>query len=194
MFITILVLIVLFVGVRIGVGVGSTTPTNSLVGNIGRDFSDIDITNYSKNGVRASDLFRHIKKQDLGRYDVIVVIVGGMDVIKMTSLDKLKSTLQQFVLFLAQHTKKIVLIPPNNTGSLPLYHFPLTQILNARVLKVQNIFKEVAKVNSCTLIDESISDLLADKKRYFSGDRSHPNDQGYALWYSKMGKYLVGLI
>lgn len=185
---------ILCVGDSIGVGVGSSAPVNSLLGNIGRDFPSADITNYSINGVKTAELFNHTEEQDLKNYDLVIVMVGGMDVIKMTDLGELEVILQQFVSFLKRHTKKIVLIPPNNTGYLPLYHFPFREILNYRAQKVQKIFKEVGDTNSCNVIDESIDELLIDKNKYFSRDKSHPNDLGYAVWYSKMKKSFTNSI
>jgi lysophospholipase L1-like esterase len=181
---------ILCVGDSLSVGVGANDPINSIPGNLSKDFPHANITNYSKSGATIMKLYKYLKTKNLENYDFILVIVSGMDMIQLASLNKIKKSLEKLVSLLQQHSQKITLVPPSNTGSLPLYHFPITQILNRRSAKIQEIFNELAKDNSCLVANANLEELLKDKKKYFSADLSHPNDAGYNLWYQKIKQYL----
>lgn len=183
---------ILCVGDSIAAGVGAKEPLNSIVGNIGKDFPTAEIINHSKSGAGISKLLKYLKTENLENYDLIFVIIGGMDIIQLKSLAKFKKNLQELILLLSKHSKKIIFLPPTNTGSLPLYYFPITQFLSRRSHKMQKIFQKICQDNqNCFTINADFSDLLKDKKTYFSADLSHPNDAGYTLWYQKIKKYLI---
>ncbi len=182
---------ILFIGDSIGLGVGATKPQFSLAGLVGSQFPEADLTNFSKNGVRIHEIFEYVQKQSLVQYDFIFVVAGGMDVIKTTNLKKFKKTLVDFTSFLKNHSDKIIFLPPQNTGSLPLYHAPVGLFLNWRARQIGKVFRQVAEEKSCVIADASLSELLKNKKKYFSHDLCHPNDLGYKLWYESIQKFLT---
>ncbi len=185
---------ILCVGDSIGVGVGSTSPDSSFFGLLGQNLPTALITNYCKNGLNTIQVLEYLKSKDLKNYDMAIAILGGMDVIKMTNIDSLEKTLEDLLSLLKNHAKRIILVPPHNTGLLPMYHFPLTGILNWRAKKVEELFTKIGKLHFCVITSQDFSRLLLDKKKYFSIDKAHPNDLGYALWFDTIKHVFKNLV
>src|SRR3989344_7248481 len=77
---------VLFVGDSTGVGTGVDNPVESVAGRVGADYPNIEIVNVAQNGTHAKDLVEKLKKVSDRKFNLIVVNVGGNDILQFVDL------------------------------------------------------------------------------------------------------------
>ncbi len=183
---------ILVVGDSYAVGVGASVPETTFTGLLAKDFPLLDISNFSKNGITTGKLVKHLlNKEEFGRYNLAIVMVGGMDIINHTPLSRLELNLSSLLTILMRHCKKVILVIPGHTGLVPLYHWPFSGILNIRSRKVRRVFKHVAKEFGIDFLEEHSDLLLRDRNRYYAKDKHHPNDEGYRLMYVHLREAMV---
>lgn len=175
---------ILLVGDSYCVGVGASQPENSFSGLLAQDHPNFDVTNLSKNGITTGGLVKYLlRKEEFDRYNLAIVMVGGMDIINHTPLSRLELNLSSLISLLRYHCKHVILVIPGHTGLIPLYHWPLSGLLNSRARKVRRLFKRVAKEFGVVFFEEHSDLLLRDIDRYYARDKHHPNNDGYQLMY-----------
>jgi lysophospholipase L1-like esterase len=174
---------ILCLGDSMAYGVGVSDPAESLVGKIGRDFPNSEITNISKLGLTVRGATRLVSLRNPGKCDVILVMVGGMHAILPTSETRLRQDLTELSQVLRQISEKIIFLVPNHTGDMPLYHFPFKMMLNMRARVVRRVFFERCGSLGLIALDQHVDMLAHDMRRYYGRDKVHPNSAGYATWY-----------
>ena len=93
---------ILVVGDSTAVGTGADAPQDSLPGRIGQDHPRWHIDNLAANGARYADVAAQLEQAPAG-YDLVLVLAGGNDVIRLTALDTLRTQIDQVV---ALHSKR----------------------------------------------------------------------------------------
>ena len=84
----------LVVGDSTAVGTGAARPEESLVGLIGQAHPDWRIDNRAVNGARFADVVLQLQAAPAG-YDLVLVLAGGNDVIRLTRQDTLRAQLEE---------------------------------------------------------------------------------------------------
>lgn len=177
---------ILFVGDSMGVGVGASKPSKSLIGCFAQDFPGAAIQNLCINGSTVGKEYKQLLKQELGQYDAVIFMGGGMDILFHTPVFKLRKTLENLFSFLSRKTNRIYVMMPNQTGTMPIYIFPFSFIINMRARKITKLYKNLVIRHNLIPIYDNVDVLRIDQKKYYSKDNAHPNDLGYQLWYEKL--------
>lgn len=180
---------ILLIGDSTLYGTGCTDAKNSIAGRIHQDYPLASITNESENGMTLRRLLKKIATIDLSAYDLILVQVGGMDVLKLTPLFSVRNMLTELGTMLT-HTFSgtVMCISVNNTGVPPLMHAPFTHFFDRRSRTFSELWQTWSKEHSFIHVplyrSRDTDPLYALRTTHFAIDRMHPNDNGYALWYS----------
>jgi len=179
----------LLIGDSTGYGTGTSDSRFSITGRLASDFPQAHIENWSKTGISLGGVVRILKAapEQKRKFDVLIIMAGGIDVVYHTPLKKVRLRLKE-VLERAKHRGiKVIVVMPNNPGLAPLYHFPLSALQLRRAQLAKKIFVDVAreeKIAYVSLYRES-ADVLSERNLY-AQDKTHPNDEGYRLWYEQI--------
>jgi lysophospholipase L1-like esterase len=162
---------ILIVGDSTSYGTGASCKECSLVGRLAKDVAGASITNASKNAMSLSTLTQTLRSLSTNVYDVIIIHIGGIDTISLTPMRTIERYIGAVFSYATKMArKKVFLVSVNNAGLVPLFRFPLSLIL------FEEREREV---------------LHKNPNRFFSSDKTHPNDEGYAIWYEKIRRIIL---
>lgn len=180
---------ILVAGDSTAVGTGVKDSKESVAGLIGNDFPDAEVQNIGINGLRIAGLREEILKIDQ-QFDLVVLQIGGNDILRFTSLDKLEKDLSLVIDHAKTVGEHVVILTSGNVGTAPFFPRPFDLIWTWRTRKVRELFKKVIAEKEVTYIDlfteRSEDPFLKDPEKFYAKDFLHPAGPGYALWYSKL--------
>lgn len=179
-------LYVLFLGDSTGVGTGASAPNKSLAGLIGAKNPDTQIVNLSKNGLRSEGLL-DLAKGQTEKVDLIVVHIGGNDIIHFKDLNQTVKNIKAALNELSPQATQIAVFTTGNLGeakffpaiSRPFYA-KRAVYLRGQMLKMVGDYSNVYYVDLFNRA-ESLGQVGG-----YAADKLHLNDNGYELWYKAL--------
>jgi len=182
---------ILILGDSTSYGTGALNSDNSLVGRLIKDYPNYTVINKSQNGLRFSQLEKQLTTlADINNLDYIFLHIGGMDTLYFTSQATIKKVFDKFAKFcFAKKVRQCFVVSVNNTGNVPMYHFPLNYLLGKRSHVVSDQLNKLAQnygFVSIPLYENKALEPLLSSSDLFSADKIHPNDKGYGKWYEKI--------
>jgi lysophospholipase L1-like esterase len=183
---------VLFAGDSTAVGTGLSDSSQSIAGLFGRDFPDLDVENYSQNGLRLKGLADILETLQHKQFDLAVLQIGANDIMFFTPIEKIKDD-QQRVLNLARHiAKRIIILHSGDIGGSPLFIWPFSWVYTWRSLKVREIYAQ-RQNDTVSYIDIYHLNKGRDYRNCYGRDGLHLNKKGYAIWYGYIKDQLLKL-
>jgi len=180
----------LIVGDSTAVGTGASSPGASVAGLIARDHTDWAITNRAADGAKFADVPGQLA--EAGRYDTVLILCGGNDVIRLTGMDKLRAEVSDAAERARVLAPRVILMPSGNVGNAPFFYAPASWWMTRRSQALHAIVREVAGATGSTYVnlykDRADDPFAQDPERLHSADKLHPSDAGYALWYQTLTK------
>lgn len=181
---------ILVIGDSTAYGTGASDPKHSVAGRLAADYPTVRIENYSENGMNLRQLAALLTTLQSKRYDLIVVHIGGIDVLSLTSRRTLEHLFQE-VLSLTQAMTggKTILVSPMNVGNALMFWFPISLLFRYHTGVVRTICRQVCEKLGVTYVDlyrTERDDQFFHNPKLFAADGIHPNDDGYAVWYEKI--------
>ncbi len=179
----------LVLGDSTGVGVGADTPEESVAGRLAVHIGATHVENYAVSGAAVEDLKPQIDKATLSRYDMILIQIGGNDILLLHSPKETAKKLDILMMTLPDAGTTLLMSAGNAGGAVifPLIVRPLHTWLN---LGIHAWFKKVAARRNALYVDlyepRGRDLFLKDPDRYLSKDGLHPSSEGYALWFEKV--------
>ena len=179
---------VLVVGDSIGVGTGAQCAEESIAGLLGREFPDVAVINRARNGAKCCDTLRQLQDiPDDRRFDIVLVHVGGNDVLRATPLPDIERDITEVLREARRRTEHVIFLAPPNVGLCPVFFPPFSWLLSMRSRRARDIFVRVAAQEDVTCIDlfrERGEDVFSRNPRlYFADDRLHPTSASYRAAY-----------
>ena len=178
----------LIVGDSTGVGTGASTPQASLAGLIAAEHPDLAIVNRSADGASFDRIAAQLEGG--GRFDAVLILGGGNDMIRLTGADALRAALSR-VLFLARgRSDNVVLMPAGNVGNAPFFLWPWSALMTQRSRVLHAVARQAAAANGATYVglfkERAVDPFAQEPRRLHAADRLHPSDAGYALWHREL--------
>ncbi len=182
---------ILVVGDSTGVGTGAARPEDSVAGRISSDHPTWLIDNRAANGAKFEDVVGQLEVVQK-RYDLVLVLAGGNDVIRLTSADKLRRDISRAVQLAQGHAPVVVLMPSGNVGHAPFFFPPVSWLMSDRSKALHVTMQQVASESGARyvrLLEPPETDPFAlEPKTMNAEDGLHPSSKGYAQWYSELVK------
>lgn len=183
----------LVLGDSTGVGVGADRAEESVAGRVAHHIGATYVENLAEVGAETEDLLEQAEKAKLPHYSLLLVHIGGNDIIQFHSAKKTGRYLDAF-LENAPRADRIIILSAGNVGGATIFP-PLFRFLHTSLtLKFHKVFEEVAKKHGGTyvnLYEPFYKDpFLRDPNRYLSMDGLHPSSYGYGLWFEKVKQAL----
>ncbi len=180
----------LVVGDSTAVGTGASSATSSLPGLIARDHPQLAVVNRSQDGARFADIAAQLGSAGSQRYDAVLILGGGNDVIRMTGEDALSGAVRQVITMAQQRADFVVVMPSGNVGSAPFFFPPLSWLMTSRSKNLHRMVRDAAQSDGATYVNlfkEKAQDPFAQRPDELNArDGLHPSDAGYRLWYEEL--------
>lgn len=178
----------LVVGDSTGVGTGASAPERSLPGLIAAAHPRLAIDNRASDGAKFEDVAAQLDQAG-ARYDVVLVLAGGNDVIRLRDLDRLREDIGRVAARAREHADLVVLMPAGNVGNAPFFFPPLSWWMSQRARVMHGQVREAAAHHGAVyvrLFEEREDDPFVRHPELNASDGLHPSDAGYARWYAAL--------
>lgn len=175
----------LVLGDSTAVGVGADTPADSVAGRIAVQVHAPYVENHAVSGAQVHDLPSQIALARKVRYDIILVMIGGNDIIRFHPAASNADALSEILKTLPQASTTILVSAANVGGStlFPRVVRPVHTWLNQAYHRE---FAARAQQLGITYVNLSVprgeDPFLKDPSRYLAPDGLHPSSAGYGLW------------
>ena len=180
----------LVVGDSTGVGTGASSPAHSLAGLIAKNHPRVQIVNRAKDGARFADIARQLEALGEQRFDAVLVLGGGNDVIRLTGQEALAQAVERTAQLAHSHAKLVVIMPSGNVGNAPFFFAPLSWLMAQRSRDLHTLVREAAAKSGALYVNlykEKSKDPFAQRADELNAkDGLHPSDAGYRVWYAEL--------
>ena len=178
----------LIVGDSTAVGTGASDPQHSLAGQIAMMHPALRIVNLAKDGAKFSAIATQLAGTE--RFDMILILGGGNDVIRLTGESYLRENIDRAVARAVTRSDHVVVMPAGNVGNAPFFFPPVSWWMSRRARVLHDAAAASARAHGATFVDlyrERVSDPFAQEpERMNARDHLHPNDAGYAFWLAEL--------
>lgn len=180
----------LVVGDSTAVGIGAESPSQTLVGHIVAQFPSTLVENHARMGARAGDLRTQFACATEGKYDAVLVAVGGNDILRGTPRQAFRSALDEAIRNACALSEIVIVVNCPNVGAAPLFPWPLTAILSRRSLHNRASFEAVCAGHPVDFVNFTYEPMHDPFRRarpvYFASDGLHPTGAAYALCFERL--------
>jgi lysophospholipase L1-like esterase len=180
----------LIVGDSTGVGTGASSPAQSLAGLIAKDHPRLQIVNRAKDGAKFADIAKQLEALGDERFDAILVLGGGNDVIRFTGHEALAQAVVRTAQLARTHGKLVVIMPSGNVGNAPFFFPPMSSLMSKRSRQLHRLVREAAADTGALYVNlykDKADDPFAQRPVELNAkDALHPSDAGYRVWYSEL--------
>lgn len=184
---------ILVIGDSSGVGTGASDPSFSTAGLLGSRYPNAKITNLSVNGRKTAELITPLQSLQGNRYDLILIQIGGNDIVRFTNKKQHKKDLQMVLSAAVSLSDQVILLHSGNVGTAQFFPWGSRFLWTRRTLQVRSMYMEVASeyenVVYVDLFQKKADDPFAkENEKFYASDFFHPSDEGYRLWYEALQK------
>jgi lysophospholipase L1-like esterase len=193
------VLRLLIVGDSTGEGTGASRPEASLAGLLAAAYPRLAISNRARDGARFEQVARQLADadqaaadpvtRDARRADVVLILAGGNDVIRLRGEAALRADIERTLALAAQQARHVVVMPAGNVGNAPFFFPPLSWWMTARAQTLHTLVREAAARHGADyvrLYEDRADDPFVQDPSLNARDGLHPSDTGYALWFREL--------
>jgi len=172
-----------------GYGTGAGKSEESIAGRIADDFPQYSIENNSRNTRTIGELLP-IAKEVSGTYTLILLQIGGNDILQKRDVSVVESELRQIIEALTPHTEYLMMMSTGNVGAAPRFGETEAAYYEDATRVFRDMFMRVASETDMVYVDlfrEPKDDPMAQEpKTYLAFDGLHPSSAGYRLWYQEL--------
>lgn len=180
----------LIVGDSTAVGTGASSPRASVAGLIGRDFPGLSITNRARDGARFVNIAQQLRGADT--FDVVLVLGGGNDVIRMTRHEHMVEGVRSILAAAREKAPVVIFMPPGNVGNAPFFFPPWSWLMTRRSRELHAVARAESAHSGAMYVssfaERSADPFAQEPRRFNAADGLHPSDAGYALWYAAINQ------
>jgi len=180
----------LVVGDSTAVGIGAQSSSETLVGHIVAQFPSTLVENHARMGARTADMATQLGCATEGKYDAVLIAVGGNDILRGTPRRALHVSLEDAIKRACALSDIVIVVNCPNIGAAPLFPWPLTAILSRRSLRYRATFEAVCTGHPVDFVNFTYEPHLDPFRRarpvYFARDGLHPTGAAYALCFERL--------
>lgn len=191
---------ILVLGDSTGFGVGASKAEDTIAGLLSKSTNATYVENLSVSGAQIKDLEtqlnnRRLKDTDQDSYDIILIQIGGNDIIRFHSVSDQKLIYENLLKKLPAY-KKLISISVGDVGDTTLFPFfirPLHSMLSAKyhqmfegALEEQSLTNPNSFYINLSYTDKTNNPFLLYPEINLSADGLHPSSAGYKLWFEKI--------
>ena len=171
------------------VGVGAKTKEESLPGLLSHHMSAISVENHGVSGAVVHDIVSQIALIEHDEYDTILLMIGGNDITRFHSLDRVSDEYRDIFPLLPKHRHLIV----TNCGNLgwarifPGFIGRYYELISREYHEAFGSIVSSVGGYYVPIFDERSRDpYIREPEKYLAADLFHPSSDGYRYWFSKI--------
>ena len=172
---------ILILGDSLAYGVGASSREASFAGKLAEHYHDSPITNKAEIGETVGSLKETIDKKITDKYEIIFIIVGGNDIMRMhINIFNSANGIKPIIDKASRHSFRVVLVTTGNFNYVSLQPWILKSVFNKRAdILRQAALKLEADYPSYSYIDFYATSMDEEEyKSYEASDGYHLNDAG----------------
>jgi lysophospholipase L1-like esterase len=177
---------VLILGDSTAVGLGSASVEASVAGRLAREFPDASVENHAEVGARVANVIDQLAAAS-GRFDAVLIAVGGNDVIRGTPESRVRSGLDTVLVRAREMSRFVIVANSANVGNAPLFGWPFNLLLTRRSLRLRRLFAQVCRQHRVRFVNFTYrghrDEFARLRDEYFAEDGLHPNADAYGYCY-----------
>lgn len=176
---------VLVLGDSLAYGTGTSSSEKSVAGLVAKHYPEAMVINKSVNGKRTNELAQEVKQLE-GKYDLILIIIGGNDVLRpWINLEQSGKNLETIYSAASAHADKVIALSTGNLRYTTLFLWPINRYLGARSTELRNYAVKAAtphkNVTYINLVERNKTVPFGHVKE--APDHLHLSDEGAQYWY-----------
>lgn len=176
----------LVLGDSTAVGVGAETPEGSLPGRVAETIGATYTENHARSGAVVKDLPGQIAQATLPHYRLILVQIGGNDIVRFRGAQEIAEELGT-ILDTLPPADRVVVISAGDVGAARLFPYPLTAFYTRLNKAYHEAFSSEVPTHGMTYVDFSKHDgnrlFREEPDKYLAPDGFHLSSEGYGLWF-----------
>ncbi len=180
---------ILVIGDSTAVGTGASAPARSIAGLIAQSRPGLRVVNRARDGAKYAEFIQQLQ-QDNQKFDTVLVLGGGNDVIRLTSEADLRQSVDAVADLAVLKGKRVILMPPGNVGNAPFFFAPASWLMTRRSQTLHGLVRDAATRTGATYVNlykPKAQDPFAQRpKELHASDGLHPSDAGYLEWMSEL--------
>ena len=176
---------VLVLGDSTGVGIGAERPADSVAGLLAAEHPGAEVVNLCRAGARAADVLAQLERRafDDRAFDLVLLHVGGNDVLRLTPQARLDATVERLLPELARIARRRIWLSSANVGLAPLFMAPFSWFYSARTRRVFARCADAAARHGVEFVNfyrpAGDCPFARDIETYYASDRLHPSSASY---------------
>ena len=177
----------LIVGDSTGVGTGASAPKHSLAGLLAQNFPRLAIENRARDGATFAGVVQQLERG--GRFDLVLLMAGGNDVIRFRSEEALAADVQRSLALAHAMAPRVAVMPAGNVGSAPFFFIPISGVMSARARTLHTVVRQAAAAAGTQYVNlyhEPEADPFVRDTSLNAKDGLHPSDSGYRVWRDEL--------
>ncbi len=177
----------LIVGDSTAVGTGASGPQASVAGLLAQAFPSLQIDNRARDGATFAQVLGQLGGDQ--RFDMVLVMAGGNDVVRLRDLDALREDVHRVVRLALERGDRVVLMPAGNVGNAPFFFPPVSWLMTWRSRRLHTIVNAAAAPPGVVVVNlfrERADDPFVRQPRLNARDGLHPADAGYRVWFDEL--------
>ncbi|MES2931460.1 MAG: GDSL-type esterase/lipase family protein [Patescibacteria group bacterium] len=180
---------VLVLGDSTAVGIGADRPEESVAGRVSTFLQADRVENYAVSGAVTSDLNTQRKNATLSSYGLILIQIGGNDIIRFKPAEDAGEELRAAIQNLPD-AQKVVIISAGDVGGATLFPWPVRPFHTRLNNEYHETFARIAKEEGVTYVNfgnSPATKIINEKPEiYLAADGLHPSSEGYRLWFEEI--------
>jgi hypothetical protein len=178
-------------------GAGIKQKANTMGGLLAAQYPKATIETLAVNGDKVANLQGQLSLAKFDHYSLIMIGIGGNDIVGLTDFKRLASELDSFLRLASQKSSQIVLFQCVNVGNIGFFLFPLNYFYSHRCLVLSKVFEAVSSkytdVLFVNLYRSKQEDFYTKKSRgmFIAEDSFHPSDYANRFFFKLIWDRMV---
>jgi lysophospholipase L1-like esterase len=183
----------LVIGDSTAVGVGASNKDESIPSLVAQKIGAQYVENLSVSGSKVEDLPSQLQTVERDQYDVILVQIGGNDVVARNDEQGVTHELESILKTLPKHDKLIVLMC-GDVGVATLLPWFVRGYYTKKTLAYHQTFSDMVPRTGGVYVNlyepKDTDPFVKEPDVYLAKDQFHPSSAGYQVWFEKIEKAL----
>jgi lysophospholipase L1-like esterase len=175
-------------------GSGVKDRSKTIGGRLAQVFPEASVETLAVDGARVRNLAAQLEAAGHQRYDLIMVGIGGNDIVRLSGFAGIARDLEAFLKTARARTPQVVLVHCVNLGNIGFFWPPLDRLFDYRTRRLSDVYAAVtqsmAGVAYVNFYRPRVSDhyTAATRAMFITEDGFHPSDYANGYFFDLIAR------
>jgi hypothetical protein len=181
-------------------GAGIKDPKHTMGGLFASQYPASSIETWAYNGAKVKDLRAQLRTADQKHYEILIIGIGGNDIVGLTPFKQIEASLQTFLNEAKHRADNIVLFHCVNMGNIGFFLPPMNYFYDYRTRKLSELYQKISSgyrnVNYVNFYRPKSRDFYTKetRKKFIADDSFHPSDYANQYFFELICKEVPELL